>query len=1018
MTFKGKGAPSSLQKSILSKAGITQGITFQSLPIAGVVATPKQIEILSKNKQVRSVYYNSKVSFENNENHEITGLNKLRKDRNVMKGNGGRPLSGKGIGILINDTGIDGTHKDHEFGRNLVQNVSASTNLNALHSIFPISYVENAPHTDLVSGHGTHVAGIVGGTGRMSKGLYEGVAPGADLIGYGSGDTLLDVLGGFDYAITHQYEYGIRVITNSWGNTEDIGTDFDPSHPVSVATKRAFDRGMISIFSAGNSGAEEGTITGNYKKAPWVITVTAGDHKGNLAEWSSRGTQNKGGTVEIDGETYQWTDEPTVTAPGVNIISTRSSALLSSTGINNDSQAISEGHLPYYTQKSGTSVAAPYVAGVIALVLEKSPHLLPSEVKKLIQNSATQMKGYSSWEVGAGYVNAYHAITGGKAKPIEGDKQTPKPPEPPYQAWDNVKFDRPAEYNVVTEKDVKITMTDGVILVADIHRPVPKDPNSRETKFPVIITQTPYNKNSLGAKSYFVERGYVHLVVDVRGTGGSQGAWDSWGDPEKKDGYYLVEWAARQPWSDGKVGLWGASYMAINQFFTAAQQPPSLKAIFPVVPMADSYRDIRFTGGQTNTAFIPLWLALVTSSGVRPPSYTQDDPARASTTVIGHAANTFNFPLNSVVSGLVGGDGAYDGPSYWQRSPIYEIDKVQVPAFISGGLRDIFQRGTPLLYEKLKNRENSKPAHQQTRYKLLIGDWTHGDFGSQLPKDGIPTLDEIALGWFDHYLKGMNVDLDRIPDVTQFVRGKGVYQVQPGWPHAQAEAKRFYLREGNVLSSDRPETMEKSDQMIQHPFNGICSGSTNQWVMGLIRVTPCVNDNRLTEVTEITYTTPVLEKDLRISGPIGAEVHVSTSAKDAVVVVRVTDVAPDGTSTELSNGTLAASLRALDYSEGDNESIKKSKSRFLNGDNIQPWHPFTPESVLPVVSGEVMKLNIEIFPTNAVIKKGHKLRVTVGPSDFPHAVSPIPMQRNQLGGVVNIIHDKEHPSFVSIPVVK
>jgi putative CocE/NonD family hydrolase len=405
------------------------------------------------------------------------------------------------------------------------------------------------------------------------------------------------------------------------------------------------------------------------------------------------------------------------------------------------------------------------------------------------------------------------------------------------------------------------------------------------------------------------------------------------------------------------------------------------------------------SGGQVNTAFIPLWLGLVSSTSILPPTYTASDPVRATTTVIGHAGGVTNFQSNTLTSSITGGDVAYDGPFSRQRSPIEQIDKIKVPAFVVGGLHDLFQRGEPLIYERLKTRVNAK---------LLIGNWTHGDFGSGLPADGVPNLNQIALRWFDQYLKGMNTDVNSMPSVTQYVLGENRFEVQSDWPLPQTTVKNYYLRSNQLLADSAPNSPEKTDSMLQQPVCGVCSGSTNQWLIGTMGATPCAKDNRLTELSEITYTTPTLTKDLKLSGPIGAEIFVTTSAKDAVLSVRLTDVSPDGTSTELTAGWLAASLRQVD----------NVKSRIKQGYNLQPWHPFTRDSILPVLAGEPMKLNIEIFPTNAVIKAGHKLRVAVGPSDFPHAVSPVPAQTNQLGGVVNILHDDAHPSFVSLPVVR
>ncbi|WP_442597071.1 S8 family serine peptidase [Neobacillus sp. D3-1R] len=412
VTFKDDSILQGEKLTILKEIGILQGIVLKELPIAGVLATKAQVEELAKNEHVLSIYYNKPLKYENKEATELTGVDRLREEAAFQKANGGLPVSGKGIGVLINDSGVDGTHKDLEFGSHLVQNVLGATNLHAQNELLPITYVENVPNTDSSSGHGTHVAGIVGATGAMSNGEYEGVAPGASLIGYGSGAAvaMLDTLGGFEYALTHQAQYNIRVITNSWGDTSDSNTDFDPYNPINIATKKLFDRGIVTVFSAGNSGPTDSTISGNYKKAPWVITVAAGTKQGKLADFSSRGVKNKGGTITVDGETWNWADEPTVTSPGEAIVSTRVIAPVATLGAPDDVNLIPPAYLPYYTTMSGTSMAAPHVAGIVALLLDANPELSPLEVKQILQNTATNIPGYESWEVGAGYVNAYAAV--------------------------------------------------------------------------------------------------------------------------------------------------------------------------------------------------------------------------------------------------------------------------------------------------------------------------------------------------------------------------------------------------------------------------------------------------------------------------------------------------------------------------------------------------------------------------------------------------------------------------------
>jgi serine protease AprX len=412
VTFKSNDGVLPEQLNLLKNIGITKGVTLESLPIAGILATKSQIDKLAQSDQVLSVYLNKKLAYENAEATDITGVDQVRTDETMRKLNGGLPVTGKGIGVVINDSGVDGTHKDLEFGSHLVQNVLGATNLHAIDALLPITYVENVPNTDTSSGHGTHVAGIVGGTGAMSGGKYEGVAPGANLIGYGSGAAvaMFDTIGGFDYALTHQQQYNIRVITNSWGDTSDAGTDFDPYNPINIATKRLYDRGIVTVFSAGNSGPDAKTISGNYKKAPWVVTVAAGDKSGKLADFSSRGEEGRGGTVTVDGQSWKWADQPTITSPGVDIISTRVISPLVALGATADVEYIEPAYLPYYTTMSGTSMAAPHVAGIIALMLEANPLLSPFQVKSVLENTATAMPDYAVWEVGAGYVNAYKAV--------------------------------------------------------------------------------------------------------------------------------------------------------------------------------------------------------------------------------------------------------------------------------------------------------------------------------------------------------------------------------------------------------------------------------------------------------------------------------------------------------------------------------------------------------------------------------------------------------------------------------
>ena len=410
VSFHGNGALTPVQLDALRAIGLP-GVSMRRLPMAGVRATPAQIQQLLAMPSVRSVWHNAPLDFENREATALTGVDKLRTDSNMRIA--GLPVSGRGIGVLVNDSGVDGLHPDLKFPQHVRQNVAAQTNLHAVSDLLPVTYVEDVHNTDIGGGHGTHVAGTIGGNGAASGGEQEGVAPGAGIIGYGSGAALfiLDTLGGFDYALTHQAQYNIRVVSNSFGATSDVGTEFDPDHPTNIATKALADRGVVVVFSAGNAGSGEGTITGNFKKAPWVVTVAAGDKQGRLASFSSRGEDGKGGTSVVDGETYTWVDRPTVTAPGVDIASARASlGALDKASLDADAELLGPAQAVYYTHMSGTSMAAPHVSGIVALMLEANPSLGWREVKAILQETASNIPGREAWEAGAGYVNAHAAV--------------------------------------------------------------------------------------------------------------------------------------------------------------------------------------------------------------------------------------------------------------------------------------------------------------------------------------------------------------------------------------------------------------------------------------------------------------------------------------------------------------------------------------------------------------------------------------------------------------------------------
>lgn len=571
-------------------------------------------------------------------------------------------------------------------------------------------------------------------------------------------------------------------------------------------------------------------------------------------------------------------------------------------------------------------------------------------------------------------------------------------------------YDRPEEYpGFVNQANQLLQMDDGTDISFTVTRPADASGQAVKAALPTIVTYTPYNKNvgeqtnALGGITpLWVKRGYNQVFVDVRGTGRSHGSWDPFSEREQADYTQVMDWIVKQPWSNGILGLHGISATATTSLLAANKGHPAVKAVFPIVPHGDVYRDLVFVGGQASLGFLPIWMSVVTGLGVLNPSFYQD-PQQQFTASGEHLVGLKDFVIPRTAGVLTEEEGtAYDNAYWATKSPLEFAKKVMVPTFIVGGLFDIFQRSEALNYESLKNH---------TTAKLLIGPWHHleASTGAGLPRDGIPTLEAIALMWFDRYLKGMENGAENLPNVTQWVWGDEKYQVSDDWPHPQAQAMRLHLRADKTLTQQTEKEGAGQSMVVQQPLNGICSQSTLQISIGLVGYVPlpCWKEDNTTQNFEAVFDSPPLEEDLYINGPIQADIWMSTTASNAGLVVRVSDLQSDGTARALSSGLQTASLRAVD----------ESRSRYLNGEMIQPWHPFTKASQQILKAGEPVKVPVEIFPTSALIKKGNRLRISVGPSNFPFGAMPLPTLAQSALGVISIYHDSKHQSSVVLPTV-
>lgn len=575
--------------------------------------------------------------------------------------------------------------------------------------------------------------------------------------------------------------------------------------------------------------------------------------------------------------------------------------------------------------------------------------------------------------------------------------------------------------STVVEKDVPIPMSDGKVLRGDVTRPADASGKAIAKRLPVIVTITAYNKAILGSAgdiagadpTYLVKRGYVQLTVDARGTGSSEGEWNAFGARENKDAGEIMTWAhsSKRAWSNGITGMSGPSYMGISQLWAAAAQPPGLKAIFPQVPGADVYRDVVASGGQIDVGFIPLWLGLVTTTGIVPPAVGATDPRSALIALLDHlvGAGTFTAPL--LVRALGGGEPAYDGPFYDERSVINVIDKVKVPAFFVSGEYDLFQRGTPLLFEDLDDR--SVPT------KMVVGPWDHlqASGGKGLEKAGYGTLGQLQLRWFDRYLKGRtDATLDKdIADLTYYEQGTGAWRKDSRWIGSSLEGTRLRLSGSSTTggTSGGLTTGPRKDgtsDVYPVPVSGLCTRSASQWTAGLVNLVltdnPCFTDNALNDRTGIVFSTPALTKAITLQGPLNARLYTSSVGGDGMLSVALEDEAPDGKVSRLSGGWQVISHRALDT----------TKSRYLDGVLVQPFHPFTKAAQKKLAPGEVAPVDVEIFPTRARVKPGHKLRIAVQAFDVPHLLPTLPDLLGTLT-VMRIHTSKAYPSSLGFPSV-
>lgn len=575
------------------------------------------------------------------------------------------------------------------------------------------------------------------------------------------------------------------------------------------------------------------------------------------------------------------------------------------------------------------------------------------------------------------------------------------------------------EYSVKIERDVPVKMRDGTVLVADVHRP----DNSGE--FPVLIERTPYNKASssetnFGAGEFYASRGYACVFQDVRGRFGSEGDFYPFRDDgggKNRDGYDIVEWAAEQPWSNGRVGMIGGSYSGATQYRIHADPPPHLVAQFVRQSSSDYSNEWVYRNGAFELAFNLSWALRHTATHIKkwsPPGKTDEYQQAADAAVANLYAEMQKLPLKR--AGLLADLAPWwsdwlehpeSGP-YWDEFNIFpHWDKVNVPVAHLGGWYDGFLRGTLLNFAGMKANAASETARQGQH--LIVGPWVHApnaadlngcgetDFGPEAPIGFMRT----RLEWFDYWLKGIQNGLMERPPVRLFAMGLNRWRNFDEWPPKGAKLTPFYLggKKANACRSlndgslqlDSPD-FEQPDSYEYDPANPVptlggahLSNSENGAPNGHVDQRP--NHSRV-----LTYTGPVLKHDIDVTGEVKAVLCAKSSTPDTDWIVKLVDVQPDGKAMLVCDGVIRARYR-------------NSREK--------------PE----LLTGGVERYEIDLWGTSYVFKRGHHVQVIVTSSDFPR------WDRNMNTGGVNaeessgqvalntVFHDADHPSHVLLPVM-
>ena len=575
--------------------------------------------------------------------------------------------------------------------------------------------------------------------------------------------------------------------------------------------------------------------------------------------------------------------------------------------------------------------------------------------------------------------------------------------------------------SILIERDVACAMRDGRILRANVLRPA----DSRA--HPVLVFRTPYDKNYPQIAFMTIdalraaEAGYVVVQQDTRGRFASEGDGYTPFVDEFDDGYDTVEWAARQPWSNGRVGTYGTSYHGFTAWAAAAAGAPSLHAVAASQAPNDSHR-VFWRGGAFQLGLHLHWSVRVIGPDAllrADRDAAPGDRAAAVGELIGHIDDLETMaralPLGTLPAGRPDKPylpHVYDcfghrrpGSDYHRARSIEGRHRdIRVPALITAGWNDPLLSSDLEHYAAMRARGATKAAREQTR--LVVGPWVHGaglhtsaaselDYGTRasgLAMDLREDLTGYHLRWFDRWLKDSPAAEE--PRVRIFVMGRNRWRDADDWPLAGAAPQRWHLRADGGLAPAAPATGAAPRAFAHDPHDPVPTIGGGTLLPPSYRRGATSQAELLGRPDVLVFTSDVLQRPLEVIGHVRAQLWAATSARDADWIVKLCDVHPDGRTFNVCDGIIRASMRAGDWD--------------------------APRGVIP---GEPVRYDIDLLATAQVFLPGHRLRLLVMSSDFPR------YDRNpgtgewglDAGRLVaaeqQVFCDAQRPSFIELPTV-